>query len=888
MAAASPVRLALLASVAAQALLLANAAHSADTVIPSGATVTIGQVLTQEGDSLTVETGGVISVGDETAIDAQADGVTLAIAGVVQAGAATAVRLSDESILSLTGVIRSTGPGVEAGSGNVLDIAGTVSAATSAILIGGDRNQLTVESTGTLSAIGNALWLGGDSNVITNSGDVVGDSLGIYVTQGNGNSIYNSGSISGGTRGVLVDGDGTLIGNKGAIAGVKSGLRIVGSDSKIDNSGDIIAIGGNGYGLEFYGSGNLLLNSGTISGSGSAVFASGTGNMVINTGHLTGGYNGVQFYRGGNVLINSGTIVASSADGDAVFLKSSNAVTNTGDISGGLFGIAAEDDNLIVNTGQVTGGTAALYARASNIISNSGDLSGGSWGIYAGSANTIGNSGSISGTIFGIEMGSGNLVSNSGIISGGEVGLFGQASNTVVNAGAISGDVWGLWIDGGDSLVVNSGSISGGTVGLLVDATNASAGNTIDNSGAVSGGQYAVQLLGSGTTLNILAGSNIQGVLALGTGNAVTIARGLNTAFTYTGNPVVTAESGVLVDSGTVIAAIDTTGFAAEDDQLADVTRALADAVDARLAAGRRSGEATAAAADGSIQPTADAPPEPKVSAWATAIGGLRRHDADGQTVEYDSRLAGMVVGADRRLSDELRLGVFAGCAASQFDTETDSQSIDTRDYVAGFYAGLDRAAWFANLSVNGGLSRQSSDRTILNNTVAGGIEHAEADYGGLFLSPAATIGTRFSVERGTLTPSLRARYAVMALDGYEEEGSTADMTVEDRNVSLADFRGQLAFDLLPWNGGGGLLQVTLRGGAGLTYSSSDAVDAELLSTALHFNAGKNGTAARGFLGLDVSYDAPGGVNFNLSSELGSGANSSIDAILQASVQMPL
>ncbi|MFO1122530.1 MAG: autotransporter domain-containing protein [Hyphomicrobiales bacterium] len=885
---ATPVPLVLLASVAAQALLLASGAHAADTVIPNGATVTIGQVLTQEGDSLTVETGGAISVGDEIAVDAQVDGVTLAIAGTVQAGAATAVHLSDESILSLTGVIRSLGTGIEAGSGNVLDIAGTVSAATSAILIGGDQNQVTVESTGTLSATGNALQIGGDSNVITNSGDIAGDAVGVSLSHGDDNSLYNAGSISGGTRGALINGDGTLISNSGTITGGKSGLRILGSNSMVDNSGDITATGGNSYGLEFYGNGNLLVNSGAISGSETAVFASGTGNTVINAGYLAAGFNGVQFYQGGNALINSGTIIAASADGDGVYLKSSNSVTNTGDISGGFIGIAAADDNLIVNAGQVTGGTVALYAHASNVISNSGDISGGSWGIYAGSANTIRNSGSISGTLFGIEMESGNSLSNSGSIAGGEVGVFGQASNSVVNAGAISGDGWGLWLEGGGSLVINSGSISGGTAGLLVDAMTASTGNAIDNSGALSGGQYAVQLLGSGTTLNILAGSNIQGVLALGTGNVVTIGRGLNTAFTHTGDPTVTAASGMLVDSGTVIAAVDVTGLAAEDDRLADVTRALADAIDARLAAARRGGAGIATAADGSIRPVADAPPEPKVSAWATAIGGWSRHDADGHAAEYDSRLAGMVVGADRRLSDVLRLGAFAGYAVSGFDTETSSQSIDAKDYVAGFYAGLDQATWFANLSVSGGLSRQSSDRTVLNNTVAGGIEYAEASHDGLFLSPSVTLGTRLSLPHGTLTPSLRARYAIMALDGYEEEGSTADLTVDDRSVGLAELRGQLAYAAGPWNLSGGTMGLAVRGGADLTFSSASDIEAELLATSLSFDSGGEATAVRAVLGLDLSFLSNGGTSFNLTSELARGSSSSVDATMQIGIGMSL
>jgi hypothetical protein len=51
---------------------------------------------------------------------------------------------------------------------------------------------------------------------------------------------------------------------------------------------------------------------------------------------------------------------------------------------------------------------------------------------------------------------------------------------------------------------------------------------------------------------------------------------------------------------------------------------------------------------------------------------------------------------------------------------------------------------------------------------VAGGIEHAEANYGGFLLSPSVRIGTDMAMGSGTLTPSLRLRYAGLFLEGYE------------------------------------------------------------------------------------------------------------------------
>jgi hypothetical protein len=709
---------------------------------------------------------------------------------------------------------------------------------------------------------------------------------------------------------VAVDGD-TLTVEAGATVSVSGDFAVTADAADVTVSIAGTVKNTSRIGVELSDNSTLVISGSVQAGTYGAVV--GAGNSVLISGALTGGVGGLEVGQSG-LVVNAGTI-----DGVkyGIHFDSDSSLTNTGTITADTAGISVEgSDDEIVNSGQISGGYVGIYAPGDhNLISNSGDITGGGSGLFIeGNDNEVANSGSITGGVYyGVALsGTGNSIENSGeiqsnawgvhiwgsativnrgTISGGTIGVEATSSATISNSGDISGGTIGLLLGGSDNLVSNSGTIEGGSYGILIKGPSVGTtgtGNVINNRGTVIGGTYAIEIFGTGNTLNILAGSNIQGKLSMASGNNLYIGKGLNTAITYSGDPTITIGSGVGVDTGAIIAAVDPTGFAAEDERLNDLTRAVADAVDARLDTGR-GGPTQVALADGRlIQPAADVPAGQSMTLWAAALGQRGSETERGTDVGFDTRLGGALIGVDGQAWDGLRLGVFGGYAASRFKTETGSQAVDARNYLAGLYAGLDRAAWFANLSVNGGLSRQSSDRTILNNTVAGGIEHADADYDGLFLSPAATIGTRFSLERGTLTPSLRARYAVMVLDGYEEEGSTADMTVEDRNVSLADLRGQLAFDLRPWGGGGGLLQVTLRGGADLTYSNSDAVDAELLSTALHFDAGKNGTAARGFLGLDMSYAAPGGVNVGITSELGAGSGDSFDASLAAALQVPL
>src|SRR5690606_16881874 len=160
------------------------------------------------------------------------------------------------------------------------------------------------------------------------------------------------------------------------------------------------------------------------------------------------------------------------------------------------------------------------------------------------------------------------------------------------------------------------------------------------------------------------------------------------------------------------------------------------------------------------------------------------------------------------------RGGLFIGAAAARMRTDPRSQTIDSGNYFAGGYASFTGASVFLDLSLTAGVSDFSSDRSVANNMVFGGIEHAEADYLGFFVSPGVTRGRDFAGAGGRpFAPSLRARYAGLFLDGYEESGSAADLSVGSRSVNVFELRGQLAYGFAPMQQENGTLDATLRVG---------------------------------------------------------------------------
>ncbi|MGL6183285.1 MAG: hypothetical protein ACRC2G_14010, partial [Aestuariivirga sp.] len=148
------IRIALWTSVGLGALFAAGLAHATDITVVDGETLTVPQILSGAGDTLTVETGGVIEVGTDTAVSATGSGVTITNAGKIW-GLKSAVELGD---------------------GNTLYNSGTMT--------GEVHSGLRI----------------GSANSVTNSGTITNDYGAVNVT-GTGNAVDNSGSLLGGEAG---------------------------------------------------------------------------------------------------------------------------------------------------------------------------------------------------------------------------------------------------------------------------------------------------------------------------------------------------------------------------------------------------------------------------------------------------------------------------------------------------------------------------------------------------------------------------------------------------------------------------------------------------------------------------------------------------------------
>ncbi|MES2988884.1 MAG: hypothetical protein V4808_13340 [Pseudomonadota bacterium] len=379
----------------------------------------------------------------------------------------------------------------------------------------------------------------------------------------------------------------------GSISATATGIRASGPTAIVDSQSAITApVGIQADGTQTAtvttsGAGTLnWTSSGTGTGIRATVASGGTGNVLVNSGTTIGA--GTAFLTGidarnsgsGTTTVNSSaaiTTVGSSAIGiNAVATNATSEVTTTagGTINGGQYGIqinaALAGQSSTVTVGAAigggtrpttginitgvngVGGTNTVNANAN--ISASGNAIQGGWSdldtalnvaagvtvtsqtaaaISSGRGVTVNNSGTMRGGTNGGSFG--NAITNSsspatvsitntatGVISGGGSGINLSGTVTVTNAGSISGTIFTgvLGFSGGTVTNNTGGTIVGGTsavAGYAVRFDGGASTRTVSNNATITGGVAgSIYSDGSGAaTFNLNSGSTTSGLIKI-------------------------------------------------------------------------------------------------------------------------------------------------------------------------------------------------------------------------------------------------------------------------------------------------------------------------------------------------------------------------------------
>ena len=344
---------------------------------------------------------------------------------------------SSGSVISTTGTPQSPVDAIDGGAGTSWAItnSGIVSSSFGyGVSLAGAGSSVTNNPGGSISGTGptgfniiSGVSITGSSGMVTNGGTISVSGGGYGVHLAGGGAVTNSGSITGGEDGVLIEGAPGQINNTGAIS------------ASVDDGAALFA-------------GGTITNSATGSIQGSlvgpvaaGVFIQGSGNLQ-NDGVVIGNKYGVFLSAGGSVTNGAGDASAKIS-----------GVGSVG-VSGTSFGIFAGNSATVTNYGTIDGGPAAGSEGAEldqggNVTNNSGGtIRGTGFGlVFTGnSAATVTNAGAISGTMASVE-------------------FFGTGANTLTlqTGSTLTGDA--------------KGSIAGGATNALVLQGKGTANNNFDN-----------------------------------------------------------------------------------------------------------------------------------------------------------------------------------------------------------------------------------------------------------------------------------------------------------------------------------------------------------------------------------------------------------------------
>ncbi|WP_169054241.1 autotransporter outer membrane beta-barrel domain-containing protein [Nitratireductor sp. XY-223] len=570
-----------------------------------------------------------------------------------------------------------------------------------------------------------------------------------------------------------------------------------------------------------------------------------------------------------DITIPSGTTVTTTQTiddvGDTATVEAGGAI-NVLDIPGIL---ATASDQTVINDGTITSSGLSFSAR----------------GIF--SLGTVGTP---------IENA---LIINNGTITTGRraIELEFSVNGTVINNGVINAlDSDGIVLDrvADNSVVINNGIISvfandgietnspgaliinNGTITAFGDPDFSTGIEVLDsdshvvNSGTIIATASTIDIIGDNVTLTLLAGSVLDGDVLFGAGSTLNIGSGLNLYLDYTertfGNlaQVNSAIPIVHDEVNGIIYTVDPTGFALSQSFVQTTADAVHDAVREGVGAGNRfgggfSGTGTFAYGDGAPGFDQTGP-----RGWVSGFGGYQSQDGSGAITGGNQAYGGVVAGGGFASEDRM-YGVFAGGSFTRQETDHDTQTIDAASAYGGIYGGARSGAYWIDGSLMAGYSDFSSDRSVANNMVAGGLQTASADYDGYFISPSVTVG-RSVGERTEI--SVGGQYAGLFLDGYTETGSAANLTVASRDVHAAAVRVKAAYLARQRQTDSGLVSLeTWAGVDGVFNLGGDGVDVVLAGTPLNFAASFADASAIGFAGIGVNHRPTGG-NWSLNASL--------------------
>ncbi|WP_449553969.1 autotransporter domain-containing protein [Lelliottia amnigena] len=156
---------------------------------------------------------------------------------------------------------------------------------------------------------------------------------------------------------------------------------------------------------------------------------------------------------------------------------------------------------------------------------------------------------------------------------------------------------------------------------------------------------------------------------------------------------------------------------------------------------------------------------------WGQPFGGYARQDSTAEVSGYTAKFGGLIMGADRSLGDDWRLGAAVNYSnTSVHGKDNLSGNTSTADnYGVIGYAGFTGDPWYLNLSA--GVNRQNYT-SVRRADFTGFSGAAQGKFNGQSVTLQTEVGYPLALQAGVvLTPLASLTYGYQHVDGYKETG---------------------------------------------------------------------------------------------------------------------
>lgn len=169
---------------------------------------------------------------------------------------------------------------------------------------------------------------------------------------------------------------------------------------------------------------------------------------------------------------------------------------------------------------------------------------------------------------------------------------------------------------------------------------------------------------------------------------------------------------------------------------------------------------------------------------WAKTFGNSGSQGDVDNSYGYDSKTYGLVLGYDRPVSENTRVGLSAGYANSTIDGNNSSGETTIDSYQLTGYLNYTPGPWYVQGALTAGVDHYDGERQI---SFPGVNRVAKSDYDGQQYTALVSAGKHFYFDQEvTVTPFASLQTSLLKVDGYNERGAGGlNHRVDDQDYNL-------------------------------------------------------------------------------------------------------